>query len=317
MLEKVQLFILARDRLDYLKETLTSATRQTQNSINLEIIVSDNSDTDNVKNFMDQHYRSIKYIRRSPPSTVWQHFRAVIEEATSEYIVIFHDDDILLPDFCERMVEKLRNNKHVAAIGCNAIKIDTYGREIGTFHSRKNDVLIDDEKWFLRQYVPTTKEEKGIAPFPSYCYRLAALNADDVGERDGGACADATFVSKILRFGKIIWLAEPLIKYRIHSGSGSARIHIDDYRKLWRYMVSIGIDKRDLEFSSWRYGTWFHWHLKTTETIFGLLTPNSWRSATIQRIFLKKFLKRPGRTFLKLLFGYWLYVMFNKKNCRV
>ena len=49
------------------------------------------------------------------------HTQLVVSELNSEYSVIFHDDDILHPDYIINMSSFLNNNENVVAVGCNGM----------------------------------------------------------------------------------------------------------------------------------------------------------------------------------------------------
>jgi len=305
-MRSIQIFILARDRPSYLVASLNSAIAQEINEFNLQVIVSDNSESDDVEDIMKRSYGGVKYIRRVPSLKVWDHFRLVISEASADYVVFFHDDDILLPDYCQAIINEFKANPEASAIGCNAIKFNNSGAELGRFHTHRHVKIINDEAWLLNQYIPSDAKEKGIAPFPSYCYRLSSLRVEDIDEKDGGACADATFIAKKIKYGPIVWLPETLMKYRLHYQSGSSGIHIDDYIGLWRYMVSIGLDKHGKNFADWRRSLWFSWYVreKTSKTRSRLVIPCSWRDVVIQKAFLRQHIKHPNRIYLKMLGGF-------------
>lgn len=310
IVKKMQIIILSRDRVDYLAESLKSVIAQQVDGFGLEILVSDNSETNAVQEFMAGSYPDINYVRRVPACRVWDHYRLAISDASAEYVVLFHDDDILHSDYCKKVFDVFEDNPDVLAIGSNAIKVDKDGRELGLFHTHKNNKLITDEEWLLSQYIPNNNIERGIAPFPSYCYRISALDVDHVNEKDGGACADATFISKKLKYGKIIWLRDPLMKYRVHSQSDSARLTINDYRTLWRYMGMIGLNKHDKLFSDWRCSIWIGFYLrhKLVNNKYKQITPTSWRETVIHKMFLRINIRRPSLTYIRMAFGYFLFL---------
>jgi len=277
-------------------------------------MVSDNSTTDDVELFIKNNYPSIKYIKRSPPYKVWDHYRLAIKDASADYVVLFHDDDALLPGYCQTILEAYARHPNASAIGCNAFKVDEHGKELGLFHTRRSEKIITDEAWFLSQYIPSTELEKGIAPFPSYCYTYDALKAEHVNERDGGPCADVSFVGKKLCYGPIIWLATPLMQYTVHSQSGSSSLMPDDYRKLWRYMRARGVDTHDRKFAAWRLGIWHSWYLRINSNKYGLIVPNAWRESVVHRTLLIKHLVRPRLILARLLLGYVYYCAFKRTH---
>ena len=124
---KIQIYILSRNRPDYLKESLNSVLSQNDCGVDLEIIVSDNSSNDDVQNMIYKEYpRSykFKYVKRRAALSGGNHHRAIVNETTSDYVVLFHDDDILLPDYLTKVVAAISDYPNVSAIGCNAMIIE-------------------------------------------------------------------------------------------------------------------------------------------------------------------------------------------------
>ena len=60
----IQIIILSRDRPDYLKETIQSVLNQKISREKIEIIISDNSDKNDVKGMISQNYpnSNLKYM---------------------------------------------------------------------------------------------------------------------------------------------------------------------------------------------------------------------------------------------------------------
>ena len=55
--------------------------------------------------------KNIKYIKRNEFVSLMRHMQLVVSELDSEYAVIFHDDDVLHPDYMNIMPSFLNNNK--------------------------------------------------------------------------------------------------------------------------------------------------------------------------------------------------------------
>ncbi len=315
-MKKIQIIILSRDRVNYLRECIKSVTEQKIENFELEILISDSSETDTVETFIKNSYPSLRYIRRAPSRSVWDHFRLAIKDASGDYIVIFHDDDILYQNYCLEMLAAFERYPDASAIGCNAITIDKQGREAGLHFTRQQNKIIIDEKWFLSQYIPNRPATTGHPPFPSYCYRFSALDINHVNENDGGACADVTFISKKVQYGPIIWLVEPLMKYRVHNQSGTAGLTLNDYRKLWRYMELTGLNKHENPFLDWRYSVWYSLYFKKKcgNKKYKLIIPSTSLDALIHKSYLMRRIFWPRLTYMRMLLGYIWWFIFVRKT---
>lgn len=303
--KSIQIFVLSRNRLKYLQYTLPSVLSQVSSNCKIEVIVSDNSTNDEVQSYIEANYPSLKYIRRTPPLPQSKHFGLISLEATADFVVFFHDDDVMLPNYTSEILEAFDRYPEASGIGTNAIVIDSSGSELGLFSRRDSPIVVTDEHWFVNQYVPRQHQGPGISPLPSYCFRRSSLNHDDWDEQNGGSCADVAFISKKLRYGPLVWLPQPLMKYRVHPDSLSSIIGIDDYRRLWRFLASAGVDKADPEFQEWRRSIWFNWYtskqLSASSSL--IVGPYSWRDYKIHKAFLKFYIRKPRLLFFRMLLG--------------
>lgn len=306
--QKIQIIILSRNRVNTLARAIESALNQNEVNADIKILVSDNSTNNVVQEFVKTKYAEVDYKRRCPPTNVWEHYRQVIMNANGDYVVLFHDDDVLLPNYCEEIMSGFARFESASAIGCNAIKVNVTGEKLGLFHTHCTEKVITEEKWFLSQYIPQGNPEKGIAPFPSYCYKREALKIDHIDERNG-PCGDVSFVAAKLRYGPIIWLSKPLMEYTVHMNSDSASLTPDDYRKLWRYMIARGMDKHSMEFNHWRISIWSSWYLNRVKKNHVAIIPKNWREVIVHRLILRNRIKRPSRLLLRLALGYAIYVI--------
>ncbi|PAX52282.1 glycosyltransferase family 2 protein [Brunnivagina elsteri] len=130
------------NRPDYLKDALSSATRQTYQ--NIEIIVSDNCSLENpqaiVESFNDSR---IRFSRNETNLGMLANTLKAFKMARGKYIACLLDDDMWEPDFLEKLVPPLEANPHVILAFCDHYimdadgKIDTLGTETNsTFYKR-------------------------------------------------------------------------------------------------------------------------------------------------------------------------------------
>jgi glycosyltransferase involved in cell wall biosynthesis len=256
----IQLFILCRDRPHTIQECLKSAIEQIIGNFTIEIIVSDNSQTCNVFNIVSQEFPQVSLRRRVPCTDAKTHFNTVLSEVTGEYFILFHDDDVINPEYVKTVVEEFDAHPSAIAIGTNAIIIDASGKVCGKSHSFSKKQIFSTSREFLSSYIPTKREQRGIAPFPSYVYRKnAALNKFDEFD-ECGKYSDVIFLANLIKLGEIVWLPQHLIKYRSHEGNDSNKIDISAYRKLWRNMRRLGVDCIDPDFKIWRKHIWMKWY---------------------------------------------------------
>ena len=252
--QNIQVYILSRNRPDYLRVTLDSLLKQNHSPIKFEIIVSDSSDNDDVCNMIDEDYayKNIKYIRRSGVTSHMGHTQLVVSELNSEYSVIFHDDDILHPDYMIDMSSFLNNNENIVAVGCNGMNFKNNTSDPKNLLDAKlriynlsSPIKFNNEKEFLERYLPGNG---GNASLPSYMYRTKYLKQAMIKAPFRGKHFDVGILSSLLNYGTIVWLKKPLVYYRWHTSNLSITESIPERIALLNYMKKKGVEKNSTNF---------------------------------------------------------------------
>jgi len=274
----LQIIILSRDRAEYLHEAIASVLTQNEPELDYEIIISDNSETDDVSDLINKYYLDsvkIKYIRRDPPISARNHYELVITELNSQFTVIFHDDDVLHPDYLKIISPFILNNPS-ASISCNAKifkKVIADGsKKMHEFTSIKR---FNNKKYFLEQYL---LGNGGVAPFPGYIYNTEFLQKISFDLLISGKHFDVAFLSALLDYGPIIWLPETLMYYRVHDQSDSSNEVISARLRLLRYMFSEGVRRTSKPVFLYRYLFWLLW-IKQQGSLFSNISKLRYRTA--------------------------------------
>lgn len=225
----LQLFILCCDRADDARRAIDSALRQTSDQ--LPIIVSDNSTNDSVSTMVTSNFPGVDYRRRGHVP-VLEHLNLCLDEASADYVCLFHDDDLLGPKFFECVTEWIARYPDAAAIGVNAWFVEE-GREselsfkvLGETH-----VLDRPHQLAVRYY---SRHQLGIAPFPGYVYSMARVG-DLRFDTTAGKYSDVAWLLRVADRGKIVWIAEPLMTYRLHSSNDGRSESIRDRLRLFAF----------------------------------------------------------------------------------
>jgi cellulose synthase/poly-beta-1,6-N-acetylglucosamine synthase-like glycosyltransferase len=255
--ERVQLFILSRDRLALCRRTVQSALAQTYSEC--EVVVSDNSEGPEVAHMLRQEFPNVRVIRRNPPLPSLSHFNRLIEEATAPLLVLFHDDDVLQPDYVACMVALFEQHPEVGAIGCNArilrgntqTGIPFMGDFRGTAVLRKASELLEP-------YLSISLISP--APFPGYMYRTAMIQGLGLEADHGGKHADVSFLGKVLSRGPILWTGDCLFNYRFHQHNDSGKESVADRLSWLRYIYAVnGVHPKSHEVRDYKFMYWVKW----------------------------------------------------------
>ena len=101
----------------FIKKTLDSIINQTH--ANIEIVVIDNASTDNTQEIVGSYSDNrIRYHRNSKTIHCLSNWNICIELAKSEFVAIYHSDDIYEPMIVEKEIEVLQQNHSIGAVFC-------------------------------------------------------------------------------------------------------------------------------------------------------------------------------------------------------
>ena len=216
---KVSVCIPTYDRAAYLKEAIESVLNQTLSDF--ELLIVDNDSKDNtgeiVKSFNDGR---IQYYKNSRNIGVTRNWNRCIELAKGAYITIFHDDDVMLSENLSNKVQILDEHPEVGLVHSNTYDVDEKGnilRMSNWFAEQKEDCVLKGAQYFQQLFFVSN-----FICAPSVMVRKECF--EKVGRFDDRLCftTDWEMWMRISLFYDIAYLAEPLIKYRRHSGSATS-----------------------------------------------------------------------------------------------
>lgn len=227
-------FVLTYNRSEYLRITVSSILNQTYSNFNLVIL--DNCSTDDtekvVNGFADPR---IHYIKHKENIGGIRNIIYALNNCDTEYCVVFHDDDVMLPDFLKKELDILDNNSDVNIVSCNAFLIDDKGNNIGAiFPPKKNNGFTVWQTDLINNYISNSK----TLVFPTIMYRMKPIRNNNISpyEEAGPGC-DVVFYNEILSYGgKACELSECLIKYRIHKGQDTKAVNLFNQLKMFTFM---------------------------------------------------------------------------------
>ena len=216
---RLDVFILSYNRADFLLETLESLKAQTFQ--NFRIIVLDNASTDNsaevVRSFSQTRSATLY---QQPANIGWlDNFLKVGSLAEADWVMAFHDDDIIHPRYIEYAIAALERHPDCRLIASNYVGVYKTSLEAMTGQDLNKDYWLFDH----------------AAHFASFCYTLNKVHFGSViYQRDSfrrltrehilpyGKIGDRPAMIETLRAGggAIVFKA-PYIQYRIHASQDS------------------------------------------------------------------------------------------------
>ncbi len=232
----LRIFILCHNRPDDAREAIRSVLAQT--NPNYQLIISDNSTDDRVEHMIRHEFPSLNYVRRLPSVPALEHFNLCLEETIDSHICLFHDDDLLAPDFVETIKSTIDQYPDAIAIGCNA-HLEVLGKlQVSpSFLSLQEVDVITTPRDLARRYF--SRYQSGIAPFPGYVYHRQRVGSARFVPSEG-KYSDVAWLLRLAATGPLVWLRRPLMTYRIHGDndglqeSRTDRLHFLAYLKRCR-----------------------------------------------------------------------------------
>lgn len=194
-----------------------------QSDQRFRLIVSDNSSDDQLKKIIESHlvnlpFSKFSYLRRDKVYSVIDHGNLCLSEVNENYFCLFHDDDLMLPNFVSNFWNALSVYPNLVSCGMNAF-IEKNGETNRLFfqHHRKYIAPISSKNLVERYFA---RHQLGIAPFPSYIYRADSVK-DIQFRSDDGKYGDVTWLLRVAARGPMIWVNSPSMIYRLHDGNDS------------------------------------------------------------------------------------------------
>lgn len=189
-----------------------------------ELIVSDNSDSDDLSDLIKSSIKNhpslsrVVYIKRTQVLPALEHVNLCLSEVTSDYFCLFHDDDLMLPNFTENFFKAQHLFPNAVALGTNAIaeKNGFHGKPF--FQSVGSYTVGLTPKKLAEKYF--SRHQLGVAPFPSYIYNKSAIQSLRF-DPASGKYGDVTWLLNVASYGEIVWINQPMMIYRLHEGNDS------------------------------------------------------------------------------------------------
>jgi hypothetical protein len=250
----VDLYVMVYNRHKFLQECLDSIVNQEFDSkiIKLNIIVSHNfADEISGNSIIDivKKFKTIKYVQRKNLS-VENHHTEIIMESKGDYLVMFHDDDVMLNSYISKSINTLEKNKEFSAFACNANLIDEKSIFIKRLIKSKINEIIRSDIQLIYKYFSI--KSFGVPPFSSYTIRRLMIELENENYNKVGVLSDVPFLLDLNKQGFLYWDSQSLINYRLHKNN--SLVNIRGRIKLINYICSkYEISKRSILISDYKF----------------------------------------------------------------
>ena len=251
---------LNRPRL--VRETILSVLAQTHRDI--RVVVSDNASdggaADDVEGFIRGLGDSRVRFHRQPENVgEYGQGRFFLREATEEFFVILHDDDLLAPAYLARAVAQLRATTEHAYFVADPWFIDAAGTRLeeqtrayllasgraglgsGPFDVLSTVFPPPSPGRYLRR-LRHGPSPHGFTPLCGTCFRTAALRASGFVDDDctGNYPFEFNILLRLCDARATAWrCAEEMLAFRVHGGSMTNYIRLTDNPKVVGTMIRL------------------------------------------------------------------------------
>ncbi len=210
----------------YLRDSITSVLAQSFKDF--ELIVLDDASTDDtpavVGAFRDSR---VRYLRHTQNIGLAANFGRCLEVAGCEYVIIFHDDDVMIPELLEREVAILDSKPDVVMVHCAAQLIDGQGCVFSAPPCPWPPLTQGAD--FIRRY--WSLEDHGVT-MPSVMLRLSVARRIGGFNADLKYSLDADLWQRMAFEGEVAFISDRLISNRVHAGQATGRILVNRLQML-------------------------------------------------------------------------------------
>ncbi len=223
---RVSVCIPTFNKACHLRDSISSVLGQRFRDF--ELIVLDDASTDDTPAVVEAfHDPRLRYLRHPQNIGLVANFSRCLEVAGCEYVTIFHDDDVMMPELLEREVAVLDSSPDVVLVHCAAQLIDGKGRVFSAPPcpwpplTQGNDFIR--RYWSLKDYGVTMAS---VMLRRSVATRIGGFNADLKYS------LDADLWQRMAFEGKVAFISDRLISNRVHAGQATSKILVNRLQML-------------------------------------------------------------------------------------
>jgi len=253
MYDNLEVFITTYNRAEMLKETLKTICEQTAGGF--DILIMDNASTDHTRDVVEEmkkQYpkRNITFVGAEENVGGVNNLNKSRLMAKKEWAMIFHDDDLMHPDYVKAAMDLLKQNPDAVMASC------TY---VASYNPESNNWENFPKNMNTAAYVVDVKDFAALLfgglthNFASTIYKTSLLREQKIKDDLYGKMWDRPFMLDVATHGKTVILKDPYVKYRLHSGQDTTSANSGPFAREWFVLLN---NYKDILGNSWfnKYG---------------------------------------------------------------
>ena len=210
----VSVIIPTHNRSAIISQTIDSVLAQS--FTDFEIIVVDDGSTDNTASVLQEQYaQKLTYIRMEN-SGLPAARNTGIKAVRGTYVAFIDDDDLWFPDKLQRQITLMQNNPSLGLVYCGCYKIGEDGAVLSETRPAHRGELLE--------YLLRSNCIVGSASAVMVTHEV--FSRAHYFDETLKACEDWDLWIRIARYYQIDFIAEPLVKLRIHPQSMQNNIRV-------------------------------------------------------------------------------------------
>ena len=216
LINKFEIFIITYNRINYLKNALDSVKSQSVQGFKVTVL--DNGSSDGTEVYMGkciQKNSNINYIRENSNIGSLNIFLKAISFATKKYVLIFHDDDILHPQYVEAILKLIQEYNNIDLI---YTKMNSFIEEKDIYTKKYNSITYKIyEKQDFINHIYVNKGSSHLV-FPCVVYKTQNLKNLKITDSltAAGTISDMNIVIETMNNGLGIFIENKMYNYRNH-----------------------------------------------------------------------------------------------------
>ena len=155
---------------DLLKACIESVYETTK-KVRFEIVVVDNASPDGSVEMVRENFPEVKIVQNDSRRGYGDSHNRALEVSEGEYFLVFNEDMIVLPSALDTMIEVIKKDKTIGALGCRTLRPDgTLSIPCSNFPNLSRDLF----HCFLSRFFPKSR----------MCIKMNYLNYDEEQDVD-------------------------------------------------------------------------------------------------------------------------------------
>lgn len=223
----IEVFIASHNRPQFIEETIKSFLVQSVKGLHITVL--DNSDNADVINRLaDYKKNGVEVIpaNKNEPDGM-NNFARARNLANKKWVMIFHDDDIIHPQFMEHILSVINKSNPELVASFTEVTIAPSDEKWQRFDDCPNFVLYSKQRFVTEMF-------KGIpVPFCSILYRTEMFKKQSMQVEEYGKVWDRPFVYDCIGSGKVALMKNVYVQTRVHGGRDTDTYSNGPFKEQW------------------------------------------------------------------------------------